>query len=278
MSNVKIGLAQVRSKLGDVKWNLSHHLEYINRAKREDVDILAFPELSLTGYMIKDLVYELADDCRKALVELEKSSKDICVLAGFVEEVRPGIYQNSMAVICDGKFLGTIPKLYLPNYGLFEESKYFKSGSAGQQRIFTYKGLGFGAVICEDAWHPEPVELLARLGADLVFVASSSPLRGLYGSCETRIEEIWHAINVTRAVENTVYVAFVNRVGPEDEEYFWGGSMLISPEGEVLARGRKMEEDLVIAQVSVHVLRRARRFSSFKEHKVGAHRILGELL
>jgi len=137
--------------------------------------------------------------------------------------------------------------------------------------------LKFSVVICEDAWHPELVELLARLGADLVFICSSSPIRGLYGKEETFIERIWKAINITRAVENTVYIAFVNRVGVEDEEYFWGGSMIVSPDGEIIVRGKNMEEDLVVTNVDVHVIRRARRFSSFKVHRTEIHKLLGEI-
>ena len=119
--------------------------------------------------------------------------------------------------------------------------------------------------------------MLARLGADLVFISSSSPLRGLYGEGDTFIERVWEAINVTRAVENTVYIAFVNKVGVEDEECFWGGSMVISPDGEVIAKAKKMEEELVIVEISTHVIRRARRFSSFKEHRKDLHKLLGEL-
>ncbi len=273
----RVGLAQIHSLLGDVEGNLRRHLEYMERARKMGVDVLAFPELSLTGYLLKDLAYELSGRCMRALREIERRSEGMAVLVGVVEELRPGIYRNSLAVVCDGELRGFVPKLYLPNYGLFEESRYFKAGDAGDVRVFTYDGLRFGAVVCEDAWHPEPVELLARMGADLVFVASSSPLRGLYGSGDTFIERVWEAINVTRAVENTVYVAFVNRVGVEDEECFWGGSMVVGPDGEVLVRARRMEEDMVVAEVSVHYLRRARRFSSFKEHRTDLHRVLGEL-
>lgn len=112
------------------------------------------------------------------------------MLVGVVEEPRLGIYRNSIAVICNGRLEGFVPKLYLPNYGLFEESRYFKEGDVGDVRVFEHKGLKFGTVICEDAWHPEPVELLARLGADLVFINSSSPLRGLYGEGGTFIERV----------------------------------------------------------------------------------------
>ena len=277
METYKIGLAQIHSLLGDVEGNLAKHLKYIERAKEMKVDILAFPELSLTGYLLKDLAYELSDRCLGALREIERASKGMTVLVGVVEEPRYGIYRNSIAVVQDGKVAGFVPKLYLPNYGLFEESRYFKEGDVKDVRVFEHQGLKFGVVICEDAWHPEPIELLARLGADLIFVNSSSPLRGLYGKGETFVERVWEAINVTRAVENTVYIAFVNRVGVEDEECFWGGSMLVSPEGEILLKARKMEEELMVVDISTHVIRRARRFSSFKEHRRDIHEVLGDL-
>ncbi len=277
MEKYRVGLAQIHSLLGDVEENLAKHLEYIDRARSLQVDILAFPELSLTGYLLKDLAYELSGKCLDALREVEKVSKGMSILIGVVEEPRPGIYRNSIAVISNGKLRGFIPKLYLPNYGLFEESRYFKEGDVKDIKVFEHKNLRFGVVICEDAWHPEPVELVARLGADLVFINSSSPLRGLYGRGETFIERIWEAINITRAVENTVYIAFTNRVGVEDEECFWGGSMVVSPDGEVVARGEKMVEDLVVADISIHTIRRARRFSSFKVHRADIHKPLGDI-
>jgi len=275
MKSYKVGLAQIHSLLGNVEENLAKHLEYIDKARDLGVDILAFPELSLTGYLLRDLAYELSDKCLDALEEIRKASKGISVLVGVVEEPRLGIYRNSIAIVSDGQLKGFIPKLYLPNYGLFEESRYFKEGDVKDIKIFEHKGLKFSVTICEDAWHPEPIELLARLGADLVFISSSSPIRGLYGKGDTFIERVWEVINVTRAIENTVYIAFVNRVGVEDEECFWGGSMVVSPEGEVIARGKKMEEDLVIASIDIYIIRRARRFSSFKVHRREIHEILG---
>lgn len=274
---IRIGLAQVHSLLGDVNHNLEKHLEYVRRAKEKELDIIVFPELSLTGYLLRDLAYEISDKCFKAIEKIREESKGICIVLGCVYEKRIGIYYNSIVVVCDGEIFGFIPKLYLPNYGLFEESRYFKEGSSKDVKVFEWKGWRFGSVICEDAWHPEPVELLARLGADLVFIHASSPLRGLYGKGETFIENVWRAIAVTRAVENTVYIAFINRVGEEDEEFFWGGSMVIDPTGEVIAEGKKMEEDLVVVELDKYRLVRARRFSSFKVHRKDIHRILGDL-
>jgi len=276
MTNIKIGLAQIHSRLGDVKRNLEKHIRYIEKAKKLEIDILAFPELSLTGYMLKDLAFELSESCKEALEELEEISEDICVLVGFVEEYRKGIYRNSIAVIRDGEQVGVIPKIYLPSYGLFEEHRYFKEGNPKEYKVFRWRGFTFSSVICEDAWHPEPIELMAKLGADLVFIHSSSPIRGLYGSGETLIERVWESIVVTRAVENTVFTAFVNRIGVEDEEYFWGGSMVSTPIGEVIARGSKTKEQLVVVSIDDLLLRLARRYSSFKTHNRLIHKILGE--
>jgi len=277
MNRYKVGLAQIHSLLGNVEDNLNKHLEYIDRAKAHEVDVLAFPELSLTGYLLRDLAYEVSDKCLEALDEVKKASKGICVIVGLVEETRLGIYRNSLAIVQNGALKGFIPKVYLPNYGLFEESRYFTRGYARDLKLFNHKGLKFSAVICEDAWHPEPIEFLSRIGADLVFICSSSPLRGLYGKDDTFVEKLWESMNITRAVENTVFIAYVNRVGVEDEEYFWGGSMVISPTGEILVRAKKMEENLLIAEIDLHTLRRARRFSSFKDHAIDLHRYLSEL-
>lgn len=277
MGRLRLGLAQVGSLLGNVPLNLRKHLELVGKARRERVNVLAFPELSLTGYMLKDLAYELSEDCARAVEELSRSSEGMCILVGLVEEPRAGMYRNSVATICDGEVLGYTPKLYLPNYGIFEESRYYAEGGVEDVRVYRFGGLCFGSVICEDAWHPEPVEYLARLGADLVFIHASSPIRGVYGRGATLPEKIWESINITRAVENTIFVAFVNRVGSEDEEFFWGGSMVVSPEGRIISRGRKMEEDLLVVEIDRHLLRRARRFSSFKEHRRELHEALSRL-
>jgi len=277
MNKYRIALAQIHSYLGNVELNFKKHISYIERAREKGAKIIVFPELSLTGYILKDLAYEVSRKCEEKIELLKDYSKDICVIIGVVEEYRIGIYRNSMAVLCDGELKGYIPKLYLPNYGLFEEGRYYQEGDVKSIKVFSYEGLNFGIVVCEDAWHPEPIELLARMGADVVFIAASSPLRGLYGTDETSIEKIWESINVTRAIENTIFIGFVNRVGVEDEEYFWGGSMFVLPDGKIAVRALKMEEDLLIADIDYHILRKARRFSSFKVFRRDLNMRLGEL-
>ena len=275
--SLRVGIAQIHSVLGNVELNLEKHLSYIEKAKERGVDILVFPELSLTGYLLKDIAYEISEDAEKALAKIEEVSPDICLAVGLVRERRLGVYENSVAYICGGKTVGFYSKLYLPSYGLFEEARYFGEGLVEEVRVFEWQGWRLGSVICEDAWHPEPAELVSRLGADIIVIHSASPIRGLYGSGKTLPEKIWESIVVTRAVENSSYVLFVNSVGPEDEEFFWGGSMVVAPSGEVLARAGKMEEQLLVADINVNLLRAARRFSSFKIHRRDIHELLSLL-
>lgn len=274
---IRVGVAQIHSVLGDVEKNLKKHLEYIGVAKEKGVELLVFPELSLTGYLLKDLAYEISDRAAKALERISGSTDGICVVVGLVREKRYGIYENSVAYMCDRDVLGYYSKLYLPNYGLFEESRYFVEGDVREVRVFEREGWRIGSIICEDAWHPEPAELVSRLGADIVVVHAASPIRGLYNRGDTLLERIWESILVTRAVENSSYVVFANSVGPEDEEFFWGGSMIIAPDGEVMARGKKMEEDLVVADLDIHLLRSSRRFGSYKVHRKDIHGLLSSL-
>lgn len=274
---IRVGVAQIHSILGNVEKNLEKHLEFIRMAREKNVKLLVFPELSLTGYLLKDIAYEISDDATIALERIRDLTEGMCVAVGLVREKRYGIYENSVAYICNREIVGYYSKLYLPNYGLFEESRYFKEGDVEDIKVFEWDGWKIGSIICEDAWHPEPAELVSRLGADVVVVHSASPIRGLYNRGDTMLERIWESIIVTRAVENSSYVIFANSVGPEDEEFFWGGSMIVAPDGEVLARGKKMEEDLVVADLDIYLLRSARRFSSYKIHRKDIHDLLSLL-
>lgn len=276
---MKIALAQISSRLGNVDANLEKHIRYINEAMGEGARIIVFPELSLTGYLLRDLAYELSDECARALGELAKHSEEIVIVVGFVEEWARGIYRDSVAVLTKGSVKAVVPKLYLPTYGLFEEKRYFKEGEAEDIKVLSLEELKYGMVICEDAWHPEPIELLSRLGSDIAFITAGSPARAFYEtkSGKLPIHENWESIVSTRALENNIYVAFVNRAGEEDEEFFWGGSMLASPFGEVVARAKLMDEDLLICDIDLKEIARARRFSSFRDHRRGLHDLLAKL-
>ena len=273
-----VALAQIGSRLGNVEKNLEKHLEHVERARKNGAAFAVFPELSLTGYMLRDLAYEVADDCKKALKSVATASKGIYTLLGFVNEPRPGIYQNAAALLYNGKILGVVPKYYLPNYGPFEEKRYFKEAGVKDLKVFNTKYAKLGITICEDVWHPEPCEALARLGADVIFCISSSPIRGFYGAKGKTVgERSWEKILGTRAIENTVYMIFVNKAGAEDEEYFWGGSTIISPDGVEVAEAKHLDEDFVIGEVDLNRLVRVRRFSSFRDHHQDFHNLLRRL-
>lgn len=274
---LRVGIAQMHSYLGNVDKNLEKHIVYMELARKEGVDLLVFPELSLTGYLLRDLAYEISEDAEEALNEIVGRSEPMCIVPGLVREPRTGVYENSVAYVCGGEVAGFYSKLYLPDYGLFEEARYFRPGGVEDARVYEWREWRIGSIICEDAWHPEPAELVARRGADVIVIHAASPIRGLYGEGPAPPERAWEAIAVARAVENTAYVVFVNRVGPEDEEYFWGGSMVVGPGGEVIARAKKMEEDFLVVDLDIHRLRTARRFSSFKLHRRDIHEALSRL-
>lgn len=144
-------------------------------------------------------------------------------------------------------------------------------------RTFDSGKVRFGVIICEDAWHPEPSEALARMGADVIFCIASSPARGIHqpnAKGELLIERQWKNLLAAHAIMNNAFLVFVNRAGAEDEEYFWGGSMVVSPSGEVIASARRYEPDLLTVELDLSEVEKARRMSSFKDHRAKLHRIL----
>ena len=282
MKNARIALAQLSSKLGNIKANAKQHDETLRRVRAEKVSLTCFPELSLTGYSLKDLTYEVADECKATLNNLAgKTATGERLLCGYVKQNPLGFIQNAAAILGDGNVIGTTSKFFLPTYGLFEELRYFVPGDPKTDlRVFESAACRFGAVICEDAWHPEPIQALARSGAEIIFCLASSPARGINKSGpsgELPIESNWLSLLKAHALMNTVFIAFVNRAGPEDEEFFWGGSTVVSPTGEVVATAKRYEPDLVITDIDLDEVNRARRFSSFRDYRPDFHQVLSDL-
>ncbi len=240
------------------------------------------PGVSLSGYSLKDLAYEVVGDCEVALAGLARSTATgQRVICGYVKQDSLGLIQNSAAIIGDGKVLGSTSKFFLPTYGLFEELRYFLPGNPKiDLKVFPSPKCNFGVIICEDAWHPEPIQALARLGAEVVFCLASSPARGI-GRSEPSgvlpIESQWLSLLRAHALMSNVFVAFVNRVGAEDEEFFWGGSTLVSPTGDVVVRAKKDVSDLLITDIDLDEVKRARRYSSFRDYRAGFHEVLRDL-
>ncbi|MBI4429330.1 MAG: acyltransferase [Ignavibacteriales bacterium] len=254
-------LAQVDSRVGDVPSNIDHHLEFINKAIRQKARLVMFPELSLTGYTLRDLAWEIAIDPRsdKRLEPLKKRSKSISILVGFVESgPKHGVY-NSAMFLEDGEIKHIHRKVYPPTYGMFEEGRYFSSGDRVQS--FDSKLGRFGMLICEDLWHLSLPYILAVEGAEVVFSLTASPTRVGGDSAKLETAEINHEHHRSYARLLNLYLLFCNRVGFEDGVNFWGGSSITSPSGDHVARGKLFAEDLVLGEVDSREIQRARRFS-----------------
>lgn len=259
--NFRIALAQIDAKVGDLRANIEHHLAFMERARKKGAKLAVFPELSLTGYSLKDLAWDIAQPVGQPnfLKELRKPSRKISVVVGFVESApNHGIY-NSAAFLEDGEVKWVHRKVYPPTYGMFEEGRYFGAGT--EVRAFDSKWGRFGMLICEDLWHMSLPYTLALDGAELILCPTASPTRIAGASPDLAAMSVNHEHHRTYARLLGSYMAFANRVGFEDGVNFWGGSALTAPDGTMTAKGAVMEEDLVIGEVKSAEVERARRFS-----------------
>ena len=254
---LRIALAQCAPALGAFERNLRMHLETIERARSAGAGLVVFPELSLTGYYVKDLAGDLAcsaDDAR--LAPLAKASQPIDVLAGFVERRPDGRIHIASGYWTKGGLAHVHRKVYLPTYGIFDDGRYFARGERFD--LFPSAAGEAGIAICEDAWHASTPYLYATRGAQVLFYVSASPGRGVAEGGDLGTAESCRLMDVFYAQYLTLYVVFVNRVGNEDGIGFWGGSEVVAPDGTVVARGAEFEEDLVIAEIDPGLVARER--------------------
>ncbi len=261
MMEFRAALAQIDSRVGDLKRNAAHHLEFVDRAIRKKAHLVVFPELSLTGYTLRDLAWESALDLERdpVLDLLKKRSRKISIVIGCVESgENHGIY-NSAVFLEDGKILHVHRKLYPPTYGMFEEGRYFSPGK--QIEAFDSKLGRFGMLVCEDFWHLALPYVMTMDGAEALICLTASPTRVGGEQDELSNALINHEHHRTYARLLSSYVLFSNRVGFEDGVNFWGGSAVTGPSGEHLAKAKYFEEDLIVSSVSSPEVRRARRFS-----------------
>ena len=256
---ITLGMAQIKTVLGDVKANLEKHLAYIDDAKKQGVDLLCFPELSLSGYSLQDLAFEVSvkptpDD--PVFGPLFKRSQEMDLAVGFVDEDSRHRFYIAAAYLSKGELLHVHHKVYLPTYSLFDEGRHFAWGD--QIRAFDTRFGRVGMLICEDFWHASPPYLLWMDGADITLLMSASPGRGL-DSTDKLASARW-VEKVTQAYSSlfTNFVAHTNRVGFEDGYNFWGGSIVYDPDGEPLAQGPYFKEALVTAELDLDQLRRTR--------------------
>lgn len=242
MTTTRIALAQINPTVGDFDGNADRIIAAIRRAREAGADIVAVPELSLTGYPPEDLLLkpQFIDANRKALARVVAESRGIIAIVGFVD--RTTDIHNAAAVICDGELRAVYHKNYLPNYSVFDEYRYFDAGMTAP--IFGYGDLLFGVNICEDIWYPGgPTKTQALAGAQIIINISASP----YHSGKGRDRERMMA---TRAEDNAVAVAYVNLVGGQDELVFDGQSLIVDERGRIVARGRLFEEDFIVADIN----------------------------
>jgi NAD+ synthase (glutamine-hydrolysing) len=259
MSKFTLGLAQINTKLGNVEANLEKHLLLIKQARGLDVDLLVFPELSLTGYALQDLTPEVArrpDASDPVFAKLLKASNDLDLVVGFVEAERRYRFYIAAAYLSGGQIVHVHRKVYLPTYGLFDEGRFFAWGDS--VRAFETRFGRLGMLICEDFWHASPPYLLWLDGAELLLLISASPGRGI--AAGGRLESaLWvERINQAYASLFTTFVAHTNRVGFEDGLNFWGGATVHNPDGTLLVRGPDHEEALTLAEIDMEKLRMIR--------------------
>jgi predicted amidohydrolase len=254
-----LALAQINTKLGNVEANLEKHLEIVHEAHSAGADLLVFPELSLTGYVLQDLASTVAhrpnsdDPVFRPLLE---ASQKLDMVIGFVEEDARNRFYIAAAYLSRGEVLHVHRKVYLPTYGLFDEGRFFAWGDS--VRAFDTRFGRVGMLVCEDFWHASPPYLLWLDGADLFLFISASPGRGLGTGSELGSARWVDQINQAYAGLYTSFVVHCNRVGFEDGLNFWGGAAVYDPNGEAIARGPLHEEALTMAEIDLNQLHRSR--------------------
>ncbi len=257
MLDVRVALAQIAPKLGEIEANLDLHLDIIRDARRQRARVVVFPELSLTGYLLRDQVPEVA--LRRGspvLRRLAAASRALDLVVGFVEESPEHLYHNSAAYFSRGRILHVHRKIYLPTYGMFEEGRDFASGE--RLRSFDAAFGSAGILICEDCWHPTCAWLLAQQGMEILFSISNGPTRGARPRLGITSVHVWHDLLRITAQFQTAFVVHVNRVGYEDGLNFGGGSIALDPFGRTIVAMSPLEPGLAIAELDAEVLRRSR--------------------
>ncbi len=263
--DVVVALGQMAPRLGDLPANLDHHLELIRTAQRQGADLMVFPELSLTGYFLKDLVTDMAIRIDgPELAALAEASTGIDSLVGCVLESDDHRFHNAAVYLSGGGIVHVHRKVYLPTYGLFDEARdvapgnRFRAFEAPLTSARPRRSWRTGILICEDLWHPSSAYLLARDGVDLIICPSSSPGRGVGSGAELGTAQSYDVMTRTYAQLFTAYVVYCNRVGYEDGVNFWGGSRVVDPEGHVDGEPAGREAALPLHRLELGALRRAR--------------------
>ena len=268
MRFLRVAMAQINPTVGDIDGNTALIKAWIKEARRAKADLVAFPELAITGYPPEDLLFKarFVDDAQRALKALAADAHGLVVVVGYVGRDgtgdslskvattpavgRHGLY-NSAAVLAERRIVANYCKRHLPNYGVFDESRYFHPGT--RLPLLILNGTTIGINICEDIWFPEgPTRAQAAAGAEVIVNINASP----FHVGKSRMRE---QVLATRARENRVIVTYTNTVGGQDELVFDGCSVIVDQTGEVVARGKAFAQDLLVADLDVAAVGRARQ-------------------
>ncbi len=262
-----LALAQIAPVLGDLAQNLALHEVKIAEGKAAGADLVMFPELSLTGYQLQDLAPEVAmrrtDPRLQSLAKLTSGGPSAVV--SFVESTDDHRLYAAAALLEAGEVRHVARKCYLPTYGLFDERRFLAAGDAIRATRAALGGsaagdVGIGIGVCEDFWHPTLPAILAQDGAELLINVAAGPARGASVDADQGLGSAasWGTLLRATAALTTSYVAFTNRVGVDESLIFWGGSRVIGPDGVVIAEAPLFEEALLLAEIDLDEVARAR--------------------
>jgi len=259
---LRIAIAQTNVTVGDLSGNAQKILGHIKQAKKNGVDIIAFPEMALCGYPPEDLLYKehFVQDNLKTLRALAKKVSGITAIVGFVDTDKKKSLYNAAALITEGQVKGIYHKKHLPNYGVFDEKRYFTAG----ERDLTIRcdKATIGVSICEDVW--EEKRICGKSGSvDVLINISGSPYD--LGKLAQREKML-----IKRAKKNNVYICYANLIGGQDELVFDGGSIIVNPKGKIVASGEQFKEDLIIADLEIESGRKEKKRSKITVQSVDA--------
>ncbi|MBN2266176.1 MAG: carbon-nitrogen hydrolase [Candidatus Aminicenantes bacterium] len=263
---MKIALAQIAPRLGDVEANVEAHLGILAKARRQKAELVVFPERGLTGYTLKDLVEEVAMDPAgdPRFLRIVAATKGLAAVVGFVEESPSGrgLFHNAAAFLADGRLLHVHRKVFLPTNGMFEEAKFFAQGR--EFRAFEAPFGRAGLLICRDFLHYGASYVHYAAGADMIICISAAPGRGVEGGDAFGTSRMWELMGEAVAYFSTAFVVYGNRVGTEDGVTFAGGSFVFGPGGRRLAQAAYVDPDLLVCRIDLADVREARRKRLFK--------------
>lgn len=261
---MKISLAQISPHLGNTRKNADLHLELLEKAKKDNIDLLIFPELSLTGYTLQDLVSDVAikPENDPLFKEFKRISNDISFVVGLVEEKERGLFFNSAAYFSGGEILHIHRKVFLPTYAMFEEAKFYGQGK--NFGTFSTPFCKTGMMICYDFLQYSSSYLLFAGGSEMIIIISSAPGRGFAEEQTYATSHMWELMGEAISRFSQVFLLYCNRVGFEDGKSFAGGSFIYNPVGQLLARASYTDEEFLVQEIDLGEIRAMRKKWPYK--------------